>query len=354
MAANTTIQLKKSSTPSAVPSSLATGEIAINYADGKLYYKNATNHIVEFSPQSTGNYFGSVDADGTLVIADTSGDVLSLVPGSGITIVGDAINDTITISATGTSGASVNVGYNPPPAGNTAGNLWWNSNTGRLYVFYTDTDSSQWVDASPGILGQTGPAGNVTIGTITTLSPNTPPTVSNSGNGAYAILDFGLPRPNTVQVGTTTTLSPGSAASVTNGGTAADITLNFSIPLGNVGNSGPMGPKAITIPIPQTGDEYSIFYTDKELTVANVITLTLSQTASWANSTVRANLYYSADRTDRSTPIFTMFSSGNTIKANSQTTYTNATIPANNFVWVRLDSVANSPLEYHMSLIFTS
>jgi hypothetical protein len=41
-----TITLKKSATPSQAPSSLADGEIAINYADGKLFYKNASNSII--------------------------------------------------------------------------------------------------------------------------------------------------------------------------------------------------------------------------------------------------------------------------------------------------------------------
>jgi hypothetical protein len=27
--------------------------------------------------------------------------------------------------------------------------MWWNSDDGRLYIYYTDADSSQWVDASP-------------------------------------------------------------------------------------------------------------------------------------------------------------------------------------------------------------
>lgn len=42
-----TIKIKRSSTASAVPSSLEYGELAINYADGKLFYKNASNQIVE-------------------------------------------------------------------------------------------------------------------------------------------------------------------------------------------------------------------------------------------------------------------------------------------------------------------
>jgi hypothetical protein len=40
------IQLKRSSTPDAVPSTLATGELAINRADRELYYKNASDQIV--------------------------------------------------------------------------------------------------------------------------------------------------------------------------------------------------------------------------------------------------------------------------------------------------------------------
>lgn len=41
-----TIQIKRSSTPGAVPASLAAGELALNRADGELYYLNASNQIV--------------------------------------------------------------------------------------------------------------------------------------------------------------------------------------------------------------------------------------------------------------------------------------------------------------------
>lgn len=103
--ANTVIQLKKSSTPAATPSSLANGELAINYADGKLFYKNSAGYIVEISTGGGGgNSFGTVNANGTMVVSDTSGDILTLIAGSGINIVGDAINDAITISAPGASG----------------------------------------------------------------------------------------------------------------------------------------------------------------------------------------------------------------------------------------------------------
>ena len=36
-----------------------------------------------------------------------------------------------------------------PPADPENGQLWWNSTDGRLYIYYTDADSSQWVPATP-------------------------------------------------------------------------------------------------------------------------------------------------------------------------------------------------------------
>jgi hypothetical protein len=35
------------------------------------------------------------------------------------------------------------------PGGASAGDLWWESDTGRLKIYYNDTDTTQWVDASP-------------------------------------------------------------------------------------------------------------------------------------------------------------------------------------------------------------
>ena len=49
------IKIKNSGTASAVPSALEHGEIAINYADNKLFYKNSDNAIVDFSLGSGSN-----------------------------------------------------------------------------------------------------------------------------------------------------------------------------------------------------------------------------------------------------------------------------------------------------------
>ena len=51
MATNTRLKLKKSSVVGRIPSAgdLEYGEIAINYADGKLYYKNNLNAVAAFN-----------------------------------------------------------------------------------------------------------------------------------------------------------------------------------------------------------------------------------------------------------------------------------------------------------------
>ena len=55
----------------------------------------------------------------------------------------------------GGAGSNVTVGDTAPatPAG---GDLWWSSDEGRLFIYYTDVDSSQWVDAAPNITGSNG------------------------------------------------------------------------------------------------------------------------------------------------------------------------------------------------------
>ena len=57
-----TIQIKRSGTTSQIPSSLAYGELAINYADGKLYYKNSSNNIVEFTGSGSSGTITSITA----------------------------------------------------------------------------------------------------------------------------------------------------------------------------------------------------------------------------------------------------------------------------------------------------
>jgi microcystin-dependent protein len=55
----------------------------------------------------------------------------------------------------GGGSTTVTVGGTPPGAP-TGGDLWWDSVSGRLFIYYTDVDSSQWMDASPNLAGSNG------------------------------------------------------------------------------------------------------------------------------------------------------------------------------------------------------
>ena len=67
-------------------------------------------------------------------------------------------------SGGGGGGANVSVSSNPPgsPSG---GDLWWDSDVGELYIYYSDTDSNQWVETSGG-------SETVTISDNAPSSPN--------------------------------------------------------------------------------------------------------------------------------------------------------------------------------------
>ena len=61
-------------------------------------------------------------------------------------------NNTLGVWSTDISSASDDTAIgDTPPASPQEGDLWWNSSddSGRLYVYYDDGDSQQWVEASP-------------------------------------------------------------------------------------------------------------------------------------------------------------------------------------------------------------
>jgi hypothetical protein len=100
MASNTTVLLKKSGVSGNTPSDLAYGEVALNYAEGKLFYKNGVG-IKSITNQKT---FSTINANNTLILAGSYTDTVDIIGGRDISVVGDAINKKITISYTGTGG----------------------------------------------------------------------------------------------------------------------------------------------------------------------------------------------------------------------------------------------------------
>ena len=96
--ANTTLVLKKSGTSGNVPSTLANGELAINYADGKLFYKTPSGTISSITG-SVGNVdsFSTINVNSSLIIATSNTDTLSFSASNGISVTANTISKTIVI-----------------------------------------------------------------------------------------------------------------------------------------------------------------------------------------------------------------------------------------------------------------
>jgi hypothetical protein len=97
---NTSIQLKKSGATGNTPSGLAFGEVALNYADGKLYYKNSLGGTSYISNQFS---FDTINANNSLILATGVSDTLSFVAGNNISISTNTTTKTITIDSSGTA-----------------------------------------------------------------------------------------------------------------------------------------------------------------------------------------------------------------------------------------------------------
>jgi hypothetical protein len=93
-------------------------------------------------------------------------------------------------------------------------------------------------------LGAQGPAGSIAIGAVQSVAGNQPAAVTNIGTTQNAVLNFTLPRglSSTVTIGTVFTLPAGSQPTVANVGTQENAILNFGIPLQADGQRGEPGP----------------------------------------------------------------------------------------------------------------
>jgi hypothetical protein len=96
------IVLKKSSVSEKVPSTvdLDYGELALNYTDGRLFYKTSNNVISYFDAIINVESFKTVSvANQPDINATNPQSVLSIVAGSGVSITTDAETSSLTISS---------------------------------------------------------------------------------------------------------------------------------------------------------------------------------------------------------------------------------------------------------------
>jgi len=170
--ANTLIQLKKSGVTGNVPSGLSFGEIAINYADGKLYYKANSGSTTYITNQQS---FATINSNNSLILATSGSDTLNFITGNNITISTNTTTKSITIGLTNDVTVSNSLTFGSGTGGNITGvnNISANTvNTANIYItglIQTPTQSNlegfvqaafnQANTGSGGATGATGPIG---------------------------------------------------------------------------------------------------------------------------------------------------------------------------------------------------
>lgn len=181
--ANTTVQLKKSGVTGNVPPSLSYGELALNYADGKLFYRHANNSIASISTGTTANSFATVNSNSSLILASSSTDTLSFAAANTIRITTNTTSKLITIGSialanqTGTFGGDLTVAGNvitTGSGGNITGANVISANSFNAAVSYIFSDgTTQTTAASPASYSQAAFAlANNIVGVNTTQNTN--------------------------------------------------------------------------------------------------------------------------------------------------------------------------------------
>ena len=129
-----------------------------------LWDKSASAFVANLTGNVTGNCSGTaatvtgsaqtnITSVGTLTGLTVSGTLTAggltypTVNGTnGQVLTSDGAGNVAWAASSGGGGASVTISDTPPAA--SAGDLWWESDTGRLKIYYQDTDTIQWVDVN--------------------------------------------------------------------------------------------------------------------------------------------------------------------------------------------------------------
>ena len=184
---------KKSSVAGRIPIStdLEVGELAVNLADGVLYTKDGSNLAINLSgaPELHEHTLSQITDSGNLAAINTNGSTVNYLRGDGSWVTPpDTTYDVMSVAEgeAGTStdlrtvradflkeiiehyislggggsggGTSVSIS-NTAPVSPSNGDLWWDSVSGNLFIYYNDGDSSQWTTAFVGVKGDQGERG---------------------------------------------------------------------------------------------------------------------------------------------------------------------------------------------------
>ena len=172
---NTVIQLKRSSETGNVPNSgdINHGELALNYADGKLFYKTVLNTIESIY---TPNQYESLNVNNELLVPTSPTDILTLNSANGIKLSVNTGTDTIIIDEQ--LSPIINLAYEKANAAfNYANNI-------------SLTPGPTGPTGPTGSIGATGPSG--VSGDRYATTSSTSYTLQNAGNTGNIIVGLGL------------------------------------------------------------------------------------------------------------------------------------------------------------------
>lgn len=204
--------------------------------------------------------------------------------------------------------ATITVGTTTTGAAGTNAQVQNSGTSSAAVLNFTIPRGERGETGATGATGATGPAGQdgqdgeaatITVGSVQTVAPEYPATVTNSGTSSAAVLDFEIPRgltgetgpagqagqdgqdgadgqAATIAVGTTTTGAAGTNASVTNSGTSSAAVFNFTIPRGDTGAAGQNGTDGAdgfspTATVTQNTGSATISITDKNGTTTATV-----------------------------------------------------------------------------------
>jgi len=223
----TPIQLYYSNTTTNVPAALANGELAINQADGKIFYRNSSGVVTQFSPTSTAVTTITFGSTGLTPSTATSGAVTvagTLVSGNGGTGFSTyATGDLIYASAANTL-SKLTAGTNGFVLTLAAGVPTWAASTGGVTSFSAGTT---------GLTPNTATTGAIVLaGTLELASGGTGLSSFTAGDLVYFASGTSFTKLGIGTAGQILTVNPGGTAPQWSTGAATGVT---SISFGSTG-----------------------------------------------------------------------------------------------------------------------
>ena len=401
MAAN--IKLKRSAVIGKQPQpvDLDYGELALNYSDGVLYYKNASNAVssisgggattdsaapssslrdgtlwwdatngklkiyyvdedAQTSPQTisltstaSGNHdYEFTGSDRTTTFSGTTDPDIYIIQGDTLQITQNSDNTHPMYFVTQLSlSNSYDAQYNVPGVTNqgahsgvvishqfnSVGTFYYICSShpmmvGAINVVAADTAAAQWVDASISSQGYTGSAGAIFQGETSPANPTDGQIWYNSTTGKSFIY---YTNPSTSQSQWVLQADP----------TVTDGDTGYSGSRGFTGSQGVISPKFVSIESPTSGQTKTLMYNFSATTVS-VVRAGIS-----GGTSVAYSVYHDTARNGSGTTIAAETTTN--AAGGSTPTIISASVPAGSWIWVETTTVTGTVNEFNLSIEFT-